>query len=114
MLMGNAKPTPEDMERLRPMRGGGRVWIYQNTKVGTPNAGKLVFLQKPYSPPATVPDPYDGTLWRYILVGYFPDIDTGEVWGCSMGPTTLQDPRLTRKVIPGRWKKKITGPPENK
>jgi len=111
MLMGNAKPTPEDMERLRPMRGGGRVWIYQNTKVGTPNVGKLVYLQKSFAPPDTVPDPHDGTLWRYVLVGYFRDLEGFEIWECSAGPPKPQDPRLTRKVIPGPWGKRTIEPP---
>jgi hypothetical protein len=94
------------------MRGGGRVWIYQNTKVGTPNVGKLVYLQKSFAPPDTVPDPHDGTLWRYVLVGYFRDLEGFEIWECSAGPPKPQDPRLTRKVIPGPWGKMIIEPPK--
>ena len=110
-LLGNAKPTSEELERLRAEKGKGRVWVYQNTKVGTPDAGKLLYLAKPYAPPAQVADPNDGTLWRYVLVGYIPDLKTGEIWECSMGPRKPQDPRLTRKVIPGPWGKRIIEPP---
>jgi len=108
-LLGNAKPTPEPMARFRKNAGKGRIWIYQNLEPGHTDWGKLIFLQKPYAPPAQVTDPVDGTTWRYRLVGYLHDLKTGEIWECRSTMTPPDPPppprKPCRKVIEGPWGK---------
>jgi hypothetical protein len=113
-LLGNAKPTPEQLAEFRKNAGKGRIWIYQNHEFGHTDWGKLIFLQKPYAPPAQVTDPVDGTMFRYVLAGYIHDLKTGEIWECSSmtsnPPSTPRKPRSN--VIEGPWGKKILEPPE--
>jgi hypothetical protein len=112
-LLGNAKPTPEQLAEFRKNADKGRIWIYQNLEPGHADWGKLIFLQKPYAPPAQVTDPVDGTTWRYRLVGYILDLKTGEIGECR---STMRDPPLAphkpkRKVIEGPWGKRTIEPP---
>jgi len=113
-LLGNAKPTPEQLVQFRKNADKGRIWIYQNLEPGHADWGKLIFLQKPYAPPAQVTDPVDGTTWRYHLAGYILDLKTGEIGECR---STMRDPppaprKPKRKVIEGPWGKRTIEPPK--
>ena len=107
-LLGNAKPTPEQLEEFRKDAYKGRIWIYQNLEPGHADWGKLIFLKKGTAPPSQVADPVDGTTWRYLLAGYFHDLKTGEIWECSSmtsnPPPTPRKPRSN--VVEGPWGKK--------
>jgi len=107
-LLGNAKPTPEQLAQFRKNAGKGRIWIYQNLEYGHADWGKLIFLQKPYAPPSQVADPVDGTLFRYVLAGHIHDLKTGEIWeNSSMMSDPPPAPRKPRSnVVEGPWGEK--------
>lgn len=114
-LLGNAKPTPEQLAQFRKNADKGRIWIYQNLEPGHADWGKLIFLQQRCAPPAQVTDPVDGTMWRYRLVGYILDLKTGEIGECrsTMTPDPPPAPRKPkRKVIEGPWGKRTIEPPK--
>jgi len=113
-LLGNAKPTSEQLAQFRKNAGQGRIWIYQNLEFGHTDWGKLIFLQQRCAPPAQVTDPVDGTTWRYHLAGYILDLKTGEIGECR---STMRDPppaprKPKRKVIEGPWGKRTIEPPK--